>query len=70
MRVRSIVLGLALAMMAGGGGVPKRSDFLGDMSTFKKVPIGRDAVYYVRPGLTLTEVPSYKELIIESVSVI
>jgi hypothetical protein len=70
MRVRSIVLSLALAMMAGCGGVPKRSDFLGDMSTFKKVPSGRDAVYYVRPGLTPTDVLSYKEVIIEPVSVI
>jgi hypothetical protein len=60
---------LTLALLAGCASAPQHSDFLGDMSGFKQARNGRDAVYWVKPGLTRDQVLSYKTVIIEPVTI-
>lgn len=69
MRIRSILVSSTLALLAGCAAAPQHSEFLGDMTGFKKAHNGRDAVYWVKPGLTRGEVLSYKTVIIEPVTI-
>jgi hypothetical protein len=68
MGFRFVVLSVVTAVITGCAGAPTHSDFLGDMSAFKKAPNGRDAVYWVKPGLTGAAVSEYTAVIIEPVS--
>ena len=69
MRLASILMSLTCALLAACAAAPQHSDFLGDMNGFKKTHNGRDAVYWVKPGLTREQVLSYKTVIIEPVTI-
>ncbi len=70
MSLRVVVVTFAVALITGCASTPKHSDFLGDMRGFEKAQNGRDAVYWVKPGLTREDVLSYQSVIIEPVSIL
>ena len=68
MGLRFIVLSATIALIAGCASAPRQSDFLGDLSAFKKAQNGRDAVYWVKPGFTAQQATEYTAVIVEPVT--